>query len=276
MSEPTESQAPGSDQITIPLEKFSKQGKAVLALAQEEARSFRHSYLGTEHLLLGLLRSTDSQAAATLANLGMTLAMTRLAVEKILGYGEAPVEGKLKLAPRAISVLSLSVSEAGRLKHSPVGPEHILLGLLREGEGVAMGILATFGADAEKVRAQLFQTMALAGINVPGEPAPAKSNVVACRIDKRDLDAIDALIEAGIRSTRSDAAAWLIHAGIEANKALFEKVDGTVAEIRRLRMAMQQLVHETEQKEAATPEAGKEQDTESGPKRTMRDPGQAS
>jgi hypothetical protein len=86
--------------------------------------------------------------------------------------------------------------------------------------------LATFGADADKVHAQLFQAMALAGVNVPGEPAPAKSNVVACRIDKRDLDAIDALIEAGIRSTRSDAAAWLIHAGIEANKALFEKVDG--------------------------------------------------
>src|SRR5947199_7860795 len=95
-----------------------------------------------------------------------------------------------------------------------------------------MGILATFGADAEKVRTQLFQTMALAGINVPGEPAPAKSNVVACRIEKRDLDAIDALIEAGIRSTRSDAAAWLIHAGIEAHKGIFEKVLGTVDDIQ--------------------------------------------
>jgi ATP-dependent Clp protease ATP-binding subunit ClpA len=263
MSEPSESQAPEADQVTIPLEKYSAQGKGVLALAHEEARSFRHNSLGTEHLLLALLRSTESPAAATLANLGLTLAKVRLAVEKIIGYGEAPVEGKLKLAPRAISVLSLAVSEAGRLKQSSVGPEHILLGLLREGEGVAMGILATFGADAEKVRAQLYQTMALAGVSVPGEPTPPKSNVVACRIDKRDLDAIDALIEAGIRSTRSDAAAWLIHAGIQANKALFEKVDGTVTEIRRLRTVVQQLVQETEQKEADTLEAGKEQHTES-------------
>jgi len=254
MSEQVESQSPGSDQIAIPLEKFSMEGKKVLGLAQEEARSFRHNAMGTEHLLLALLRGPADPAATTLANLGITLAMARVAVEKIIGYGEAPVEGKLKMAPRAISVLSLAVSEAGRLKQSRVGPEHILLGILREGEGIAMGILMTFGADADKVRAQLFQTLALAGVNVPGEPAVAKSNVVACRVDKRDQDAIDALIEAGIRSTRSDAAAWLIHAGIEANKALFEKVDGTVAEIRRLRLSVQQLVQETEQQDA-----GKEQ-----------------
>ncbi len=250
MSELAESQASEPVHIAIPLEKFSKQGKAVLALAYEEGCSFRHSYLGTEHLLLGLLRSTDSQAAAALTNLGITLVLARRAVEKLLGYGETPVEGKPKLAPRAASVLSLAAGEAGQLKHSSVGPEHILLGILREGEGVAVGILAAFGADAEKVRTHLFQTMALAGASVPGEPAPAKNSVVACRIDKRDLDAIDTLIEAGIRSTRSDAAAWLIHAGIEANEALFEKVNSTVAEIRRLRAGMQQLIQETEQKEA--------------------------
>jgi len=276
MSEPSESQASRPDQGAIPLEKYSAQGKRVLGLAFEEARSFRHNYMGTEHLLLGLLRSTESQAAATLANLGITLATARLAVEKIIGYGEAPIEWRPKLAPRTISVLSLAVSEADQLKQSSVGPEHILLGLLREGEGVAMGILTTFGADAEKVRAQLLQTMALTGVNIPGEPAPAKSNVVACRVDKRDLDAIDALIEAGIRSTRSDAAAWLIHAGIEAHKALFEKVYGTVAEIRRLRVGVQQLVQETEQLEADTLEARKEQNTDSDTKRNTLDQEQAS
>jgi ATP-dependent Clp protease ATP-binding subunit ClpA len=275
MSEPVESQAGEPGQISIPLEKFSKQSKAVLALAHEEARSFRHNYLGTEHLLLGLLRGTDSQAAATLANLGITLAMARLAVERIVGYGDAPFEGKLQLVPRAISVLSLSVSEAWRLKQSLVGPEHILLGLLHEGEGIGMGILATFGADADKVRAQLFQTIAQAGGHIPSEPA--KSNVVACRIDKRDLDAIDALIEAGIRSTRSDAASWLIHAGIEANKALFEKVSGTVAEIRRLRVAVQQLVQESGQEETERPEAGAEQNTNRSEKTpNTPDPEQAS
>lgn len=276
MSETAESHVLRPDQVAIPLEKYSIQGKKVLGLAHEEARSFRHNFMGTEHLLLGLLRSTESQAAATLANLGITLATTRLAVEKIIGYGEAPIEGRPKLAPRAISVLSLAVSEAAQLKQSSVGPEHILLGLLHEGEGVAMGILTTFGADAEKVRAQLFQTMALTEVNVPAEPAPAKSNVVACRVAKRDLDAIDALIEAGIRSTRSDAAAWLIHAGIEAHKALFEKVYGTVDEIRRLRVGMQQLVQETEQLEADTLEASKEQNKDSDTKRNTLDQEQAS
>ncbi|HAG99370.1 MAG TPA: hypothetical protein DCL75_11070, partial [Ktedonobacter sp.] len=103
-----------------------------------------------------------------------------------------------------------------------------------------------------------------------------KSNVVACRVDKRDLDAIDALIEAGIRSTRSDAAAWLIHAGIEAHKALFEKVYGTVAEIRRLRVGVQQLVQETEQLEADTLEARKEQNMDSETKSNPLDQEQAS
>lgn len=255
MSEPLEVQASEEGQIAIPLEKFSAQSKKVLAFAHEEARTFRHNYIGTEHLLLGLLRSTESQAVATLTSLGIMLEMARLAVEKIIGYGEEAFEGKPQLVPRAISVLSLSVSESWRLKQPQVSPEAILLGLLHEGGGVAMGILATFGADAEKVRTQLFQTMALAGTNVSSEPTPAKSNVIACRVDKRDLEAIDALIEAGIRSTRSDAAAWLIHAGIEANKTLFEKVEGTVAEIRRLRGVVQQLVQETERKEVPAEES---------------------
>lgn len=258
MGELDESQAEEPEHISIPLEKYSQQGKAVLRFAHEEARAFRHNYIGTEHLLLGVLRSTDSQAAATLNSLGITVDMARLAVEKIIGYGEKTPEGKPTLVPRAVSVLSLAVSEALRLKQSQIGPDHILLAILREGEGVGAGILATFGANTEKVRVQLLQAMALAGVNVPTEPTPAKSNVVACRVDKHDLEAIDALIEAGIRSTRSDAAAWLIHAGIEANKTLFEKVNSTVAEIRRLRLSMQQFVQESEQIETGTTEAGEE------------------
>ena len=245
-------------QISNLLTKFSATGKEIVILAQEEARAFRHNYLGTEHLLLGLLRSSESQAAAVLMNTGITLETARLAVERIIGYGPAPVEGEPKPVPRAISVLSLAASEAFRLKQFQVGPEHILLGLLREDQGVAIGILANFESDADKMRVQLLQSIALTGVAVPADPTPAKSNVVACRVDKRDLDAIDALIEAGIRSTRSDAAAWLIHAGIEANKTLFEKVNSTVAEIRRLRASMQQLVQEGEIK----PEAEEEQDAD--------------
>lgn len=246
MSETAKSQAPEADHISIPLEKFSAQGKKVLAFAHEEAHAFRHQYIGTEHLLLGVLRSTESQAAGVLTSLGIMLEMVRLAVEKIIGYGEEVFEGKPQLVPRAVSVLSLSVSEAWSLKQEQVGPEAILLGLLREGGGVGARIISTFGIETEKIRTLLFQVMTP---NTHIETVSTKSNVVACRIDKRDLEAIDALIEAGIRSTRSEAAAWLIHAGIEANKALFEKVEGTVAEIRRLRGVVQQLVQETEQKE---------------------------
>ena len=104
--------------------------------------------------------------------------------------------------------------------------------------------MRAFGTTLEKVRAQTFQAIALASGGKAAEQSSPKSNVVTCRIDGRDLDAVDALIEAGIRSTRSDAAAWLIHAGIEANRQLFEKVYGTVAEIRRLRVVAQSLAQE--------------------------------
>ena len=104
--------------------------------------------------------------------------------------------------------------------------------------------MRAFGTTLEKVRALTFQAIALASGGKAAEQPSPKSNVVTCRIDGRDLDAVDALIEAGIRSTRSDAAAWLIHAGIEANRPLFEKVYGTVAEIRRLRVVAQSLAQE--------------------------------
>src|SRR5262249_30094116 len=110
----------------------------------------------------------------------------------------------------------------------------ILLGLAREGEGIAAGILTTNEVDLEKARAEV---MGILG-------SQAKGNVVTCRIWPRDLEAIDLLVEAGIRNTRSDAAAWLIHAGIEGNRELFEKVQATVAEIRRLRRQVQTVALE--------------------------------
>jgi ATP-dependent Clp protease ATP-binding subunit ClpA len=149
-----------------------------------------------------------------------------------------------KLTGKTRLVLDLAKEEARELRHNYVGTEHLLLGLTREGEGIAVGLMRAFGTTLEKVRAQTFQAIALASGGKATEQPPLKSNVVTCRIDGRDLDAVDALIEAGIRSTRSDAAAWLIHAGIEANRPLFEKVYGTVAEIRRLRVVAQSLAQE--------------------------------
>ncbi len=157
-----------------------------------------------------------------------------------------------------MTATTLAFDEAGHLRQEKIAPEHLLLGLTREGGGIAVGLLRTFGTTVEKVRAQTFQAIALATSERIAEPPSPKSNVVTCRIDGRDLDAIDALIEAGIRSTRSDAAAWLIHAGIEANRPLFEKVYGTVAEIRRLRGVAQSLAQEVAESGQAPVESTEE------------------
>ena len=124
--------------------------------------------------------------------------------------------------------------------------EHILLGLLREGEGLAVGALETLGVPLDQMRLRVYRTMVnrVAMPESVRELFKAKSNVVACRVDDRDLDAIDALVEVGIRSTRSDAASWLIHAGIDTHKDIFESVYATVAEIRLLRTKAQAIVQQ--------------------------------
>ncbi len=234
----------GSVTLTISAEKFTEKTRLVLDLAQEEARELHHNYVGTEHLMLGLLREGESIAYNVLHSLGIELEAVRRAVAFIVGPGKEAVIGEIGLTPRAVAATTLAFNEAGHLRQEKIAPEHLLLGLTREGEGIAVGILRAFGTTLEKVRAQTFQAIALASGGKAAEQSPTKSNVVTCRIDGRDLDAVDALIEAGIRSTRSDAAAWLIHAGIEANRPLFEKVYGTVAEIRRLRVVAQSLAQE--------------------------------
>ena len=234
----------GSVTLTIPAEKFTEKTRLVLDLAQEEAREMRHNYVGTEHLLLGLLREGESIAYHVLHSLGIELEAVRKGIAFIVGSGKEAVIGKIGLTPRAVAATTLAFNEAGHLQQEKIAPEHLLLGLTREGEGIGAGLLRTFGTTLEKVRAQTFQAIALASGGKTAESSSSKSNVVTCRIDGRDLDAVDALVEAGIRSTRSDAAAWLIHAGIEANRSLLEKVYGTVAEIRRLRVVAQSLAQE--------------------------------
>jgi ATP-dependent Clp protease ATP-binding subunit ClpA len=245
MSEHTQTQNEmGSVTLTIPGEKFTQKIRLVLDLAQEEARELHHTYVGTEHLLLGLLREGESIAYTVLHSLGIEIDAVRRAVTFIVGPGKEAVIGEIGLTPRAVTATTLALKEAGHLGQEKIAPEHLLLGLTSEGEGIAAGLMRAFGTTLEKVRAQTFQAIALASGGKATEQNSSKSNVVTCRIDGRDLDAVDALIEAGIRSTRSDAAAWLIHAGIEANRQLFEKVYGTVAEIRRLRLVAQSMAQE--------------------------------
>ncbi|MBI2957475.1 MAG: ATP-dependent Clp protease ATP-binding subunit, partial [Chloroflexi bacterium] len=135
-------------------EKFSERARRSLSLAQEEAQRFNHSYIDTEHVLLGLVREEDGMAAKVLTNLGVGLSKVRTAVEFIMGRGEKPSTGELGLTPRAKRVIEFAVDEARRLNHSYIGTEHLLLGLLREGEGVAAGVLESFGVTLERVRAE--------------------------------------------------------------------------------------------------------------------------
>ncbi|MCK4963926.1 MAG: AAA family ATPase, partial [Dehalococcoidia bacterium] len=135
-------------------EKFTERARKVLSLSQEEAQRFNHNYIGTEHILLGLLREGEGVAAKVLASLDVELDKVRSAVEYIIGRGERGVSGEMGLTPRAKRVIELAVDEARRLNHNYIGTEHLLLGLLREEEGVAAGVLESLGISLDKVRTE--------------------------------------------------------------------------------------------------------------------------
>src|SRR5260221_7662573 len=140
-------------------EHFTERARKVLSLAQEEAQRFNHNYIGTEHLLLGLVREGDGVAAKVLSNLGVELNKVRSAVEFIIGRGDRIVLGDIGLTPRAKKVIELAVDEARRLNHHYIGTEHLLLGLVREGEGIAAGVLESLGVNLEKVRAETLRVL---------------------------------------------------------------------------------------------------------------------
>src|SRR5919199_534947 len=144
-------------------DKFTERARRVLTLAQEEAQRFNHNYIGTEHLLLGLVREGDGVAAKVLSNLGVELTKVRSAVEFIIGRGERQVMGDIGLTPRAKKVIELAVDEARRLGHHYIGTEHLLLGLIREGEGIAAGVLESLGVNLEKVRAEVIKVLTQTG-----------------------------------------------------------------------------------------------------------------
>ncbi|HEX2037597.1 MAG TPA: ATP-dependent Clp protease ATP-binding subunit [Chloroflexota bacterium] len=150
-------------------DKFTERAKRVLVLAQEEAQRFNHNYIGTEHLLLGLVREGEGIAAKVLSNLGVELNKVRSAVEFIIGRGDRMVIGDISLTPRAKKVIELSVEEARRLNHSHIGTEHLLLGLVREGEGIAAGVLESLGVNLEKVRTQVIRVVSQSGSSATGE-----------------------------------------------------------------------------------------------------------
>jgi len=140
-------------------ERFTDRARRVVVLAQEEARLLNHNYIGTEHILLGLIHEGEGVAAKALESLGISLEAVRAQVEEIIGHGGSAPSGHIPFTPRAKKVLELSLREALQLGHNYIGTEHILLGLIREGEGVAAQVLVKLGADLSRVRQQVIQLL---------------------------------------------------------------------------------------------------------------------
>ena len=166
-------------------EKFSERARRVLTLAQEEAQHFNHSYIGTEHILLGLLREDEGVGAKVLTNLGVSLSKARSAVEFIIGRGEKPSTSEIGLTPRAKRIIELAIDEARHLGHNYIGTEHLLLGLLREGGGVASDVLDSFGITLERARAE---TLRVLGEGIATRARPARTTSRTPLLDQLGID----------------------------------------------------------------------------------------
>ena len=178
-------------------EKFSERARRVLTLAQEEAQHLNHSYIGTEHILLGLLREEEGVAAKVLTSLNVSLGKVRSGVEFIIGHGDKPSAGDIGLTPRAKRVIELAIDEARNLGHNYIGTEHLLLGLLHEGGGVAAGVLDSFGITLEQVRTE---TTRILSQNAP----KARGGARAGQSRTPTLDQLSVDLTAAARAGRLD------------------------------------------------------------------------
>jgi ATP-dependent Clp protease ATP-binding subunit ClpA len=154
----------------VVFERFTDRARRVVVLAQEESRRLNHNFIGTEHILLGLIQEREGVAAQALGALGIRLEAVRARVEEVVGRGESTPSGHIPFTPRAKKVLELSLREALQFGHNYIGTEHLLLGLIREGDGVAATVLVGLGADLESVRQKVVQLLAgRPGSGVPPE-----------------------------------------------------------------------------------------------------------
>ncbi|MEQ9093611.1 MAG: Clp protease N-terminal domain-containing protein [Miltoncostaeaceae bacterium] len=169
-------------------ERFTERARQVVVLAQEEARTLKHNYIGTEHILLGLLREEEGLAARVLEGLEITVEEVRAQVIRIVGSGEEVTSGQIPFTPRAKKVLELALREALSLGHNYIGTEHILLGLVRENEGVAARILADFDADSEKIRNEIIRMLSGPGRRQQGAQAGAGSGPAGDKKSSKLLD----------------------------------------------------------------------------------------
>ena len=179
-------------------ERFTDRARRVVVLAQEEARLLNHNYIGTEHILLGLIHEGEGVAAKALESLGISLEAVRAQVEEIIGQGQSAPTGHIPFTPRAKKVLELSLREALQLGHNYIGTEHILLGLIREGEGVAAQVLVGLGAGLDRVRQQVVLLLANAGASQAEQVAAGPSRI--------RQQAVTAMVAGGPGSYRDEPA----------------------------------------------------------------------
>ncbi len=180
-------------------DRFTDRARKVLTLAQDEAQRFNHNYIGTEHLLLGLVREGEGVAAKVLENLNVELAKVRQAVEFIIGRGERPVLGEIGLTPRAKKVIELAIDEARRLGHNYIGTEHLLLGLVREEGGIASGVLESLGVSLDKVRHEVVRVLSQSSA-----PATAQTERRGAASKTPTLDALGIDLTEAARAGRLD------------------------------------------------------------------------
>jgi len=229
-------------------ERFTDRARRVVVLAQEEARLLSHSYIGTEHILLGLIHEGEGVAAKALESLGISLEAVRNQVEEIIGQGGSSPSGHIPFTPRAKKVLELSLREALQLGHNYIGTEHILLGLIREGEGVAAQVLVKLGADLSRVRQQVIQL--LSGYQGPasggtggtrGEQGPAGASVGAGKEESGDKGSSQILDQFGRNLTQM---------------ARERKLDPMIGRTRELERVMQILSRRTKNNPVLVGEPG--------------------
>ncbi|MBK8295637.1 MAG: ATP-dependent Clp protease ATP-binding subunit [Solirubrobacterales bacterium] len=172
-------------------ERFTERARQVVVLAQEEARTLKHNYIGTEHILLGLLREEEGLAARVLESLDITVERVRAQVVRIVGSGEEVTSGQIPFTPRAKKVLELALREALSLGHNYIGTEHILLGLVRENEGVAARILLDFDADSDKIRNEVIRMLSGPGGRRPGQSGQSSGSGQAAEGGKKSSKLLD-------------------------------------------------------------------------------------
>jgi ATP-dependent Clp protease ATP-binding subunit ClpA len=204
-------------------QRFTDRARRVIVLAQDEARLLNHNYIGTEHILLGLVHEGEGVAAKALESLGISLAVVQQQVEEIIGQGQEEPSGHIPFTPRAKKVLELSLREAQQLGHNYIGTEHILLGLIREGDGVAAQVLVQHGADLNRVRQQVTQLLfghqaeeAVAARSAERELRLLPGVQARMREVEQRLAAIEQRVGTGPDTSDLDEQIEVVRTGIEA------------------------------------------------------------